>query len=222
MSRLSLPEIPTTDPPHVRTRRSSARKALVRSQLGRRGFILGGLTSASVVALGAFDGFLAKIPGVAAAPAAPTWNNCRAYLDAARARYGGTDATYALWAECNPHASQHPGNVGDDGVINPGDIGSKFCASDGYHRRDYVVPANPDANRRKYDRRPYSCAGKNAWVWRVDLGRPLPNKRSRLCSDGKVEIIAPGGRHKNWFNTVCERRLPQYDPDGVTLTADEY
>lgn len=218
MSDLSFEDIPSNEETSSKSKPSRVRKQLIRSQLSRRGVIVGGLTGASVAAFTSYEAFIAKIP--AFADTAPFWGTCAQYRDAALVEYGpGYSTTW--WSECNPLAQQHSGNVGDDGQINIQDITQAYCNSDGYHRTDNVyVPSS--GNTRKYNRRPNSCAGKNAWVWRVDKEQAAPNKRSRRCSDGKVEIVGPSGQHLNWFNTVCEERLPQHNPSGVPLTDDVY
>ena len=221
MTDLSIADLPSNEKlPRGAAEPSRVRRQLIRSQFSRRGIIVAGLTGASVAAFTSFDTILAKIPAFGASTA-PTWTSCVAYEDAAADLYGEGYREHAKrwWAECNPLASQHSGNTGDDGTINIGDITEAYCNSDGYHRTDNVV--SDSGNTRKYDRRPNSCAGRNAWLWRVDQRPILPNKRSRRCSDGKVEIVGPGGAHKNWFNTVCEQRLPVYDPNLVPLTNDE-
>lgn len=145
------------------------------------------------------------------ADTAPTYSDCDAYKAAQISSYGSAYAngTGRWWAVCNPHASDVGG-----GEIGWGQISNQFCNADGYHRKD-IDPQSATLVY-NYNRRASSCAGKNAWAWKVSLSKGWQNKHSRRCSDGQ-RITLHDGSEVSRINTACKQMLPSYDPPANQL-----
>lgn len=206
MTTLQLADIPNTDVSPQGAGRSAARRAIVEFAFGRRAFLKGFLVTATASALVSFEGIL-KRTGAYAAP--PTHVKCADWQNA---------ASNGWWTECNPlateHASQSESTIGND------QIGHRFCGPGDYHRTDSEWVGT--GVLLEYGRR-NTCAGKNAWSWRINEpnAQSWPNKRSRRCSDGRVRS-EHNGTYGGTRNTVCETRFPESNPPASSLPFDKY
>lgn len=186
MSELTLAALPGTDVAPAGARRSEVRRHLVRSAFSRRSILKGALVAMSASALSSVDGLL-RLSGAQALP--PTWTHCSDYV--------GSSWDNGWWTQCNPYANDVDGNAVE--------IGSGFCNSDNYHRNDTVAQGYNDRGDRIFrifERRPYSCKDRNAWVWRIAHNPAAPNPADRRCSDGKYRYDNFGDG--NWHYSVCQ------------------
>lgn len=177
---LAIADIPTADTAPPGAGRSRVRRDLGRRAFSRRSIIKGAVLTASASALATVDGFL-KLSPAGAVP--PTWYKCQDYTN--------SSWDNGLWTICNPDANDVDGD--------PVEIGSGFCAA-GYHRNDQVpVWSGAITN---YERRPYSCKNKNAWVWHISDDPSGTNPADKRCSDGKYRSEWAGGQ-SGWHYSVC-------------------
>jgi hypothetical protein len=118
------------------------------------------------------------------------WNNCHADYTP----QPDTGGRYADW----PPACHN-------GTANGHHLGSKFCNSSGWHRRD---SGSDHGVRWNYDSVSYRCWGgpdsKNAWRWQSNAGRGHPATFFR-CSDGQYTRCTSGRCHS--FATVCRAKV---------------
>ena len=212
---ITLANIPSANIKPEGARKSVVRSELVRNSFGRRAFLKTIIVVSGSALLVGIEGGIRKIG--AFADTAPTYGSCAEYVQAQKDNYGVAYANGAgrWWAVCNPHATDIGG-----GDIGWGQIGNQFCNADGYHRTD-VVPQSATLVY-NYNRRPASCAGKNAWAWKVDLNadtKKWQNKHSRRCSDGQ-RITLHDGTEVSRINTACKQMLPGFDPPVGQLQYD--
>lgn len=177
---LSIVDIPSADVAPEGADRSRVRRELVRRAFSRRAIIKGAFIAASASALATVDGLL-KWTAASAVP--PTWYRCQDYV--------GSSWDNGLWTVCNPEANDVDGNAVE--------IGSGFCAS-GYHRNDQYL--RPEGYIVNFERRPYSCKDKNAWVWHIADNPATPNPADKRCSDGKYRAEWSSGV-SGWHYSVC-------------------
>lgn len=192
MSATMLSDVPSTAVAPAGASRSRVRTTLIREGFGRRRFLQGALLVMSGSALATVDGMLKRSAAFAALP--PTWTHCDDYV-------GTSWDPDRRWPVCNPEANDVDGD--------PVDIGNYYCNSSDYHRIDQVKTAiDPDGNPvyRNFERRPYSCKERNAWVWRISHNPATPNPADRRCSDGKYRIESSGSTG-GWHYSVCQHFL---------------
>ena len=181
MTEVTLDALPSTSAAPSGAQRSQVRKQLVRSAFSRRSLIKGSLVAMSASALSSVDGML-RWSGAQALP--PTWYNCSDYV--------GSSWDNGWWTQCNPYANDVDGNAVE--------IGGGFCNSDNYHRNDLVAVGGGVV--RQFERRPYSCKDRNAWVWKIAHNPAAPNPADRRCSDGKYRYDSG-----SWHYSVCQHFL---------------
>lgn len=199
---LQLSDLPNTSARPVGTARSVVRRRLIANTFGRRALFKGAFVSVSAVALATFEGALIKV-GAAAVPA--TWVDCDNWQPL---------ASNGWWTECNPYASEYSG-----GTIGNDQIGATYCGSDDYHRTDSIGTGS--GRNVHYERRPTSCADRNAWTWKIQHNTGWQNKRARRCSDGRRRVTQDGDL-VSIHHTVCEKRFPGEDPPASTLPFNQY
>jgi hypothetical protein len=212
MSSLAL--LPSTRIKPRGAERSVVRRELVRNAFNRRTFIKAIFVMAGATVLLSVEGGLRKIK--AFADTAPTLTSCADYKAAQTSLYGSAYASGPgrWWSVCNPHANDVGG-----GEIGWDQISNEFCNSDGYHRKDYVNGSGGwDFN---YNRRASSCAGVNAWAWKVDLDTTWQNKHSRRCSDGQ-RVQLHDGVEVDRINTACKDMLGGHDPAVGSLPFNQF
>lgn len=183
---LTLEDLPSVHGTDVRAKRSAVRRSIVRSAFDRR-VVLKMIGVAGVgIGLSSLDVIGKKAFGLPS-----QWDTCPEWKAKLPAIYGvaaGSSAHetwYERWLYCNPVYGSSAGYVG-----------GSYCAADGYHK-DGIVGST------QYNRRPYSCADRNTWVWRVNGVAPDPD--SRRCSDGKFR---PAGSTAPFTNSTCMYFLP--------------
>jgi len=210
---ITLADVPSATTRPADAKRSAVRSQLVRDQFGRRNFLRAILVVTGSALVVGVEGGIRKIG--AFADTAPTYSSCAAYVDAQISHYGQAyaDGVGRWWAVCNPHASDVGG-----GEIGWDQIRGEFCNNDGYHRQDSEIDGTLLYN---YNRRASSCAGKNAWTWKVDQATSWQNKHSRRCSDGQ-RLTFHDGDLISRNNTACRDFLPAFDPPASSLPFNQY
>lgn len=210
---ITLADVPSAVVKPKSKGRSVTRKALVRREFNRRSFIRGIVAIAGAGTLVSLEQGLTRV-GAVAAP--PTYGSCAAYYSAQISHYGTAykNGVGRWWAVCNPYASDVGG-----GNIGWGQIGVEFCNSTGYHRTDSICTGSGDCVH--HVRRATSCAGKNAWAWKVSLDTQWQNKHSRRCSDGQ-RYYSHDGVNDSRVNTACSKKLPGFDPPAAAIEKGQY